>query len=269
MSYSAEKKPHAILIPFPLQGHINPMLKLAKLLHLRGFHITFVNTEYNHKRLLKSKGPNSLDGFTDFNFETIPDGLTPMDGDDVDVSQDIPSLCQSIRKNIYQHFCELLARLHDSSIAGLVPPVTCIVSDCYMSFTIQAAEQHALPILLFFPPSACTLLITLHVPTLIEEGLIPLKDESYKTNGYLDTKVDCIPGLHNIRLKDLPDFIQTTNRNDIMLEFGIDVADKVRKASAIAFNTYNELESDVLIFGKKIPSVWIGLNQRNLSLLFM
>ncbi|KAL5080294.1 hypothetical protein RYX36_008715 [Vicia faba] len=257
MANSTEKKPHAILIPYPLQGHINPMLKVAKLLHLRGFHITFVNTEYNHKRLLKSRGPNAFDGLTDFTFVTLPDGLTSMEGDG-DVSQDIPSLCQSIMNNFHHFFDELVAKLHDSSIAGLVPPVTCIVSDCYMSFTIQAAEQHALPILLFSPLSACTLLITLHVPTLIEEGLIPLKDESYKTNGYLETKVDCIPGLHNIRLKDLPDFIQTTNRNDIMLEFGIHIADKVRRASAIVFNTYNELESDVMnSLYSMFPSLYI------------
>ncbi|CAL5185954.1 unnamed protein product [Lathyrus oleraceus] len=71
MTNSIERKPHAVLTPFPAQGHINALLKLAKLLHLKGFHITFVNTEYNHKRLLKSRGSNSFDGFTDFTFETI------------------------------------------------------------------------------------------------------------------------------------------------------------------------------------------------------
>ena len=175
MSYFADnKKPHAVLIPYPVQGHINPLFKLAKLLYLKGFHITFVNTEYNHKRLLKSRGPNTFDGFTDFNFETIPDGLTPMEGDG-DVSQDIPSLCQSVRKNFLQPFGELLAKLHDSAAAGLVPPVTCLVADCYMSFTIQAAEEHALPIVLFSPASACMFLSPLHFRTLFEKGLIPLK----------------------------------------------------------------------------------------------
>ncbi|WJX70618.1 7-deoxyloganetin glucosyltransferase [Trifolium repens] len=245
MSYIGEKKPHAVMIPYPVQGHINPLFKLAKLLHLRGFHITFVNTEYNHKRLLKSRGPNSLDGFIDFNFETIPDGLTPMDGDG-DVTQDIPSLCQSIRKNFYQPFVELLARLKDSAMAGLVPPVTCLVSDCYMPFTTQAAEEHALPILLFSPASACNFLTSLHFRTLLEKGLIPLKDESYLTNGYLDTKVDCIPGLKNFRLKDLLDIIRTTDPNDSMLEFIIEAADKFNKASAVVLNTYNEIESDVM-----------------------
>ncbi|CAI8594277.1 unnamed protein product [Vicia faba] len=254
MTNSIERKPHAVLIPFPVQGHINPMLKLAKLLHLRGFHITFVNTEYNHKRLLKSRGANFFDGFTDFTFETIPDGLTPMDGD---VTQDIPSLFHSVMNNIHIFFAELVARLRESAIAGLVPPITCLVSDCYMPFTIQAAEQHSLPILLFCPTSACTLLSVLHTRTLIEKDLIPLKDESYLRNGYLDTKVDCIPGLHNLRLKDLCDLILTTDRNDIMLEFLIHVADRVHRASAIVFNTFNELESDVLqALSSMLPSLY-------------
>ncbi|XP_045815037.1 7-deoxyloganetin glucosyltransferase-like [Trifolium pratense] len=245
MSYIAEKKPHAVVIPYPVQGHINPLFKLAKLLHLRGFHITFVNTEYNHKRLLKSRGQKALASLTDFIFETIPDGLPPMEGNG-DVSQDIPSLCQSVRRNFYQPFCELLARLKDSAISGHIPPVTCLVSDCYMSFTLQVAQELALPILFCAPGSASFFLSTLHFRTLLDKGLIPLKDESYLTSGYLDNKVDCIPGMKDFRLKDLPDFIRTTNPNDSMVEFLIEASDRFHKASAIVFNTYNELESDVM-----------------------
>ena len=167
-------KPHAVITPYPLQGHINPLLKLAKLLHLRGFHITFVNTEYNHKRLLKSRGPKAFGGFTDFTFETIPDGLTPIEGDG-DVSQDIISLSDSIRKNFYHPFCELLARLKDSSNDGHIPPVSCLVSDIGLTFTIQAAEELGLPVVLFSSASACSLLSALHFRTLIDKGVIPLK----------------------------------------------------------------------------------------------
>ncbi|KAI6701639.1 hypothetical protein NL676_015963 [Syzygium grande] len=70
------------------------MLKLAKLLHHRGFHITFVSTEYIHKRLLRSRGPHSLDGLPRFRLDTIPDGLPPSDAGS---TQDIPSpLCSPI-----------------------------------------------------------------------------------------------------------------------------------------------------------------------------
>ncbi|CAK8533437.1 unnamed protein product [Lathyrus sativus] len=260
MGNFAEKKPHAVLIPYPAQGHINPLFKLAKLLHLRGFHITFVNTEYNHKRLLKSRGPTAFDGLIDFTFETIPDGLTPMEGDG-DVTQDVPSLSQSIRKNFLKPYCELLSRLNESANVGLIPHVTCLVSDCLMSFTIQAAEEFALPNALFFPASACSLLCILHFRSFVEKGFTPLKDVSYLTNGHLETKVDWIPGLKNFRLKDIVDFIRTTDPNDIMLEFLIDMADKIHRDSTIILNTFNELESDVInALFSMVPSLYpIGL----------
>ncbi|KEH25027.1 UDP-glucosyl transferase [Medicago truncatula] len=115
-----------------------------------------------------------------------------------------------------------------------------------MSFTIQAAEEHALPIVLLSPDIACMFFSALHFRTLFKKGLIPFNDKSYLTNGYLDTKVDCVPGLKNFRLKDLPDFIRITDQNDSMVEFFIEAANHFHRASAIVFNTYNELESDVL-----------------------
>ncbi|KAI5334107.1 hypothetical protein L3X38_024240 [Prunus dulcis] len=70
------------------------MLKLAKLLRHRGFHITFVNTEFNHMRFLKSLGPYSLDGLPDFRFETIPEGLPESDEN---ATQEVTLLCESFR----------------------------------------------------------------------------------------------------------------------------------------------------------------------------
>ena len=164
-------KPHVVCIPYPLQGHINPMLKLAKLLHHKGFYVTFVNTEYNHKRLLRSRGPNSLDGLPDFHFETIPDGLPPSDAD---VSQDIPSLSVSISKNGILPLCNLISKLNNTS-SWERPPVTSIISDGCMSFTLDAAEKFGIPNVLFWTPSSCGFLGYMHYRHLVERGLTPLK----------------------------------------------------------------------------------------------
>ncbi|KAL2893779.1 7-deoxyloganetin glucosyltransferase [Bienertia sinuspersici] len=55
------------------------MLNLAKILHSKGFCITFANTEFNNSRILRSRGPNnSLEGLpSTFRFESIPDGIPP------------------------------------------------------------------------------------------------------------------------------------------------------------------------------------------------
>jgi len=47
-------KPHAVCIPGPVQNHLKAMLKCSNLLYHKGFYITFVNTEFNHQRFLKS-----------------------------------------------------------------------------------------------------------------------------------------------------------------------------------------------------------------------
>ncbi|XP_042485551.1 7-deoxyloganetin glucosyltransferase-like [Macadamia integrifolia] len=235
-----DKMPHAVCIPFPAQGHINPMLKVAKLLHHRGFHITFVNTEYNHKRLLKSRGPDSLKGLPDFQFETIPDGLPPPD---IDATQDISALCQSTRTTSLVPFRNLLSKLNTTSH---IPPVTCIVSDGVMSFTLKAAEEIGVPEVLFWTTSACGFLGYMHYPHLMERGLTPLKDTSYLSNGYLDTPLDWIPGMNGIRLKDIPTFVRTTNPDDFMLDFLKGEVGRAYKASAIILNTFELLEKDVV-----------------------
>ncbi|KAE8677843.1 7-deoxyloganetin glucosyltransferase [Hibiscus syriacus] len=239
-SNSLPNKPRAVCIPYPAQGHVNPMFKVAKLLHHKGFHITFVNTEYNHQRLLKYRGPNALDGLPDFRFETIPDGLPPPD---IEGTQDIPALCESTSKNCLVPFRQLLAKLNSSY--GVVPPVTCVVSDGCMSFTLDAAQELGIPEVLFWTPSACGFLAYCHYRQLIEKGVTPLKDESYLLNGYLETVIDWIPGMKNIRVRDLPSFVRTTNPDDIMLNFLATESERTAKASAVIINTFDELEHDV------------------------
>ncbi|GKU97974.1 hypothetical protein SLEP1_g11038 [Rubroshorea leprosula] len=261
-SFSVSIKPHAVCIPFPAQGHLNPMMKLAKLLHFKGFHITFVNTEFNHGRLLKySRGAAALDSFPDFQFETIPDGLPPPQ---IEGQQDVPALCESTSKNCLVPFRNLLDRLN--STEGC-PPISCIVSDGIMSFTLDAAKELGIPEVLFMTWSACGSLGYMLYKPLIDRGLTPLKDESYLTNGYLDTVIDWTPG-KNIRLRDLPSFIQTTNQDDFLLKFVVSVLiERVQRASAVIFNTFHEFEHDVIsVLTSMLPPIYtIGPLQLQLN----
>uniref|UniRef100_A0A6N2K234 Glycosyltransferase n=1 Tax=Salix viminalis TaxID=40686 RepID=A0A6N2K234_SALVM len=234
-------KPHAVCIPCAAQSHIKSMLKLAKLLHRKGFHITFVNTEFTHQRLLKSRGPDAMDGLRDFRFESIPDGLPPSNEN---ATQDAAALCEA-SKNSLALFNALLDKLNDSASSN-VPPVTCIVSDGFMPVTIDAAEMHQIPIALFFTISACSFMGYKHFQALQEKGLTPLKDESFLTNGYLDKVVDWIPGMRGIRLRDLPSFIRTTDPDDFFFKFCAECAGRASEGSAVIFHTFDVLEQEVL-----------------------
>jgi len=148
------------------------MLSLAKLLHHRGFHITFVNTEYNHKRLLRSRGPSALDGLPSFRFRTIPDGLPPSDAD---ATQDVPTLCRSSRDLCLPYFRNLLQTLDEESATSGSPPVSCVVSDGVMSFTLDAAEAAGVPLVLFWTTSACGFMGYVQYRSLVDKGLSPLR----------------------------------------------------------------------------------------------
>ncbi|XP_050231433.1 linamarin synthase 2-like [Mercurialis annua] len=245
-------KPHAVCIPYPAQGHVNPLMQLAKLLHSTGFHITFVNTEFNHTRLIRSKGPDSVKGLPDFRFETIPDGLPPP-SDTFDATQDVPSLCDSTRNTCLEPFKELLRKLNSES-SSEVPPVSCVISDGVMSFGIKAAEELNIPRVTFWTASACSYMAYLHYCELERRGIMPYKVKDFLNNGISETLIDWIPGMTNIRLKDMPTFINTSN-DEIMYDFMGSEACNDLNSSAIIFNTFDEFEHEVLkaIMANKFP----------------
>ncbi|KAI9120780.1 hypothetical protein K1719_007813 [Acacia pycnantha] len=115
-----------------------------------------------------------------------------------------------------------------------------------MFFTIDVAGALGLPIVMLFPASAYSFLGIVYYQSLLDRGIIPLKDESYLTNGYLEQEIYWIPGMRNIRLKDLPSFIRTTDPNEFFLQFSIMAMEKIRRVSAICFNTFDELEGDAV-----------------------
>ncbi|KAK9285398.1 hypothetical protein L1049_024590 [Liquidambar formosana] len=71
-------------------------------------------------------------------------------------------------------------------------------------------------------------------------------NENFVTDGTLDTCIDWIPGMSNIRLKDIPTQIRTTDPNDLFLNFIAEEAQNCLKASAIIINTFETFEHEVL-----------------------
>ncbi|GJV71007.1 hypothetical protein Tco_1491002 [Tanacetum coccineum] len=63
-------------------------------------------------------------------------------------------------------------------------------------------------------------------------------------NGYLETILDWIPGMKNIRLRDFPSFIQSRDIDDTMLNYMIRETAAIPRGSAIVLNTFDALEHD-------------------------
>ncbi|KAJ0571715.1 putative 7-deoxyloganetin glucosyltransferase [Helianthus annuus] len=168
MGSTQKNQPHVVCIPFPAQGHINPMLKLAKILHSKGFFITFVNTEFSHQRLLRTLGSAVLHDLPSFHFETISDGLPPPENPEA--TEDTTSTLKSLPENSLGPFKSVLYKA-----STLYSPVTCIVADFLMGFTLPVAKELDIPEILFWTSGAGSLICYDHYPNLIQKGLMPLK----------------------------------------------------------------------------------------------
>ncbi|RHN68874.1 putative 7-deoxyloganetin glucosyltransferase [Medicago truncatula] len=235
-----QQKPHAVFVPFPVQGHVNPFMQLAKLFRCKGFHITFVNTEFNHKRLIKSLGQDFVKGLPDFQFETIPDGLPESDKN---ATQDVVPLCEASRKNFHAPLKELVKKLNTSSPHI---PVTCIIADGFSGFAGKVAKDLGIQELVFWTASACGMLGYLQYDELVERGIIPFKGETFIDDGTLDTSLDWISGMKDIRLKDLPSFMRITDLSDILFDFVGSETQNCLRSSTIIINSFEELEGETL-----------------------
>ncbi|KAI7738753.1 hypothetical protein M8C21_018604, partial [Ambrosia artemisiifolia] len=233
-----EKKPHVVFIPFPAQSHIKCMLKLAMLLHQKGLYITFINTHTNHKRLVDSGGLHEAPGFW---FKTVPDGrssATDNNGGKPTVA--LGELMAYLETNFFNSFLDVVTESYN--------PVTCIICDGFMTFTntIDAAEKLKVPIMLFWTMAACGFMGFYQAKVLTDKHIIPLKDEIYLTNGYLNMEIDWIPGMKGIRLKDLPEFILATKHDDHAYSYLLKTAQLADKVSHTIIHTFEELEASLI-----------------------
>uniref|UniRef100_A0ACD6A7D0 Uncharacterized protein n=1 Tax=Avena sativa TaxID=4498 RepID=A0ACD6A7D0_AVESA len=230
-------RPHAVVLPYPGSGNINPALQIAKLLHRGGVYVTFVNTEHNHRKA----GADAVRGHDGFRFESIPDGLDEAARGAQDYGRGL-SISTSTR--CAAPLRDLIARLN--ATPG-VPAVSCVVPTALMSFALAVARELGIPSMAFWGGSAASLMGHMRLLELQDRGYLPLKDASCLTNGHLETTViDWIPGMPPISLGDISSFLRTTDPNDFGLRFNESEANSCTKAGALILNTFDDLEADVL-----------------------
>ncbi|KAK6120309.1 hypothetical protein DH2020_046000 [Rehmannia glutinosa] len=233
--------PHVVILPFPAQGHIKPMLMLAELLSQAGFTISFVNNEQSHRRLDQAAFRRRCPGIE---FLSIPDGLPPDHPRTGPSTVDLFFSTNTVSKPIFKNLIASMSR----------PPPACIISDGIMSFAIDVAADLGIPAITFRTFSATCTWTYFHLQKLIQEGEIPVLQGSDED---MDKLISCIPGLENImRRRDLPQICRLDPENPI-LKFYVTESSKMTKASALILNTFEELEAPAISHLRTIfPAVY-------------
>ncbi|KAK9283363.1 hypothetical protein L1049_011605 [Liquidambar formosana] len=231
--------PHVLIFPLPIQGHVNSMLKLAELLSLAGLHVTFLNSPYNHRRLLQYADIQSrFARYPGFRLETISDG--------------IPDDHQRSGSRAVELFANLFAvtppLFREMMISGSLssdgrPPVSCVIADGVLSFAIDVAKEIGVMSIVFRTVSACALWANFCFPQLVQSGEVPFP----KGKEDMDQLVMSVAGMEGfLRRRDLPSFCRVDDLSDPGFDVVMTETQKTSRADALILNTFEELEGPIL-----------------------
>ncbi|CAN6554727.1 unnamed protein product [Malus baccata var. baccata] len=118
-------KAQCLILRYPSQGHINPMLQFAKLLDHKGVRVTLAMTHFLYKTMHSS-------GSSCVAWETISDGFDDTGKGDINIDIYLERLWQVGSKTLV----ELLEK-HSNSRS----PVDCVVYDAIIPWPLDVAKK--------------------------------------------------------------------------------------------------------------------------------
>ncbi|KAF9624162.1 hypothetical protein IFM89_008100 [Coptis chinensis] len=157
-------RPHLLAVPYPAQGHVMPLMELAHNLVDHGFKITFVNTEFSHKRIMAALSNNGYD--EDFiHLVSIPDGMEERDD-----RNDLGKLCDAMVNIMQGHLVNLIKKINGSN--NVDDKITCVIADKNLGWVLEVAQRMSIRKAAVWPASAGFAAVALHIPKLIEDGIV-------------------------------------------------------------------------------------------------
>lgn len=150
--------PAVLLVPFPAQGHVTPMLHLARALAAHGVAATVAVPDFIHHRIVAADDPH---GFPSVALASIPSGIAAEGGGD---TPGFGAIANSMENHMPAQLERMLARRR--------PQVACVVVDVLASWAVPVAERCGVPVAGFWPAMLACYRVVAAIPELLEKGLI-------------------------------------------------------------------------------------------------
>ncbi|CAN1312345.1 UDP-glycosyltransferase 83A1 [Linum perenne] len=165
-----KKKPHVLLVPYPAQGHVVPMLKLAQnLADDHGISITVLNLDFIHQKLkTEQKKTEQLQSHGGIKLVSLG-GI----GSDSDLSDPV-ILTESVEKELPIQLRELLQSQQEEQFS-------CVIADAFLAGAFAVTKEFGIKLAALWTASMENLALTLRIPQLVDSGIIDengdLKDQ--------------------------------------------------------------------------------------------
>ncbi|XP_052187965.1 flavonol 7-O-beta-glucosyltransferase UGT74F1-like [Diospyros lotus] len=232
------EKAHCLVLPLPLQGHINPMLQFSKRLQSKGAKVTLVTTRFIFNKTMNQAAAGRP--FSSLAVDTISDGF-----DDGGLAQ-----AGSPTEYFYrfqQVGSETLAELVEKCRSS-GSPVDCIVYDPFLTWALEVAGNLGLVAGAFFTQSCAVDSVYFHVHNGKLKLPVPAGSEIF------------LPGLPALQVSDLPSFVADPESRPLALEVAVNqFSGLAGKPEWLLCNTFHKLEEEVVdSMSKMMPLRTIG-----------
>ncbi|KAF2325574.1 hypothetical protein GH714_030671 [Hevea brasiliensis] len=233
------RESHVLVFPFPIQGHINPMLQFSKRLASKGLKVTLIASTSIAKSM-QTPQESSI------NIETIFDGFQE------EKAASPVEYMERYEATVPQSLAELIEK------HGSTPyPVKCIVYDSVMPWALDVARSSGISGASFFTQSCAVCVIYYHA---IQGALkVPLEEEP--------VAVVSLPSLPQLEFNDLPPFVNGAGSYPAIYELVFGQFSNIDDADWLFWNTFNGLEDEVVNWmaskwpikpiGPTIPSMFL------------
>ncbi|XP_068666572.1 flavonol 7-O-beta-glucosyltransferase UGT74F1-like [Aristolochia californica] len=208
---------HVLVLPFPVQGHINPMLQFAKRLASKGVKVTLATTIFISKHV-------HVD-FCSVVFDTISDGY------------DQGGFFEACSPKAYHHRFEVVG---SQTLAELIEkqessayPFTCLVYDTSLHWALDVAKTFGLQAVAFSTQSCAAFIIYYYV--YLRRLMLPAPGSTIS-----------VPGLPPLAVHELPSLLFEVGSYQPILAMKLKQFSNLHKADCVLFNSVEELEAEVL-----------------------
>ncbi|ERN20295.1 UDP-glycosyltransferase 74E1 [Amborella trichopoda] len=237
------KSAHVLLLPYPSQGHINPLLYFADRLASNGLRVTFVtpiqSKKYFHKADPAVLASTHLEFFSDGHDDGLPPDL------------DLEAYQSNLRRLGSRAVGDLIDRL---TVQG-VRPVS-LVYDSFYLWALDVAHDHGILGVSFLTQSCA-------VGSIYNRYLHGHPVRPKEPNGHVT-----IPGMPLLGLRDIPSFIAQPEGNRFILEWLSGQFENIDQADYVLVNSFDSLEAEVrkeiaeawslMMIGPALPAVYLG-----------
>ena len=208
---------HVVVLSFPIQGHINPMLQFSKRLASKGLKVTLLSTN----SIVKSMEGQA----SSVTIEPIADDS----GEDTTV-ETMEAYIERL-KVMFSHSLEDLIERNKS--IGYATKL--VVYDSFLPWALEVAKQHGVGGAPFITQSCTIAAIFYH----LFQGRITLP---------LQVSEVSLPSLPLLRIDDMPSFISQPDLYPFLLRLCVDEFHNFHEVNWVFCSSFDKLEEEVSLF---------------------